>query len=250
LSTSERRKKQKLLLKKKAATMKQAAIAALALALVKLSEANAEGNESEEPSDTESENVEDIVDFKAARRSAKIEALERLVEEKKRANNAKEMEMLRLVETPVTSGPPKNQQAITHFFAREDALAREEVENYVNRRREKGLGWYSRMRKTSEEIQEMRIQMRQKKAEGRGQAAASRAAKARQKKEEEANARRQEAKDKKTALAIYNKYYKEDYAKKLDLGHKAKRKKILDVTKRMNVNFEITNQLNALEQKD
>jgi hypothetical protein len=106
------------------------------------------------------------------------------------------------------------------------------------------------MRKTPEEIQEMRIQIRQKKAEGGGQAAASRAAKACQKKEEEANARRQEVKDKKTALAIYNKYYKEDYAKKLDLGHKAKRKKILDATKRMNVNFEITNQLNALEQKD
>jgi hypothetical protein len=106
------------------------------------------------------------------------------------------------------------------------------------------------MRKTPEEIQEMRIQMRQKKAEGRGQAATSRAAESRQKKEEEANAQRQEAKDKKTALAIYNKYYKEDYAKKLDLGYKAKRKKVLDVTKRLNVNFEITNQLDALEQKD
>jgi hypothetical protein len=117
LSTSGWHKKQKLLLKKKAATKKQAAIAALALAVVKLSEANTEGNESEEPSNTESENVEDTVDSKAARRSAKIEALERLVEEKKRANIAKEMEMLRLVETPVTSGPPKNQQAITHFFA-------------------------------------------------------------------------------------------------------------------------------------
>jgi hypothetical protein len=95
-------------LKKKAATKKQAAIAASAMALVKLSEANAEGNELEEPSDTESENVKDIVDSKAARRSAKIEALERLVEEKKRTNIAKEMEMLRPVETPVTSGPPKN----------------------------------------------------------------------------------------------------------------------------------------------
>jgi hypothetical protein len=34
------------------------------------------------------------------------------------------------------------------------------------------------------------------------------------------------------------------------LGYKAKWKKVLDVTKRLNVNFEITNQLNALEQKD
>jgi hypothetical protein len=50
------------------------------------------------------------------------------------------MEMLRLVETPVTSGPPKNQQAITHFFAREDALARKKLEDSVKRRREKGLG--------------------------------------------------------------------------------------------------------------
>jgi hypothetical protein len=106
------------------------------------------------------------------------------------------------------------------------------------------------MRKAPEEIQELRIQMPKKKAEGRGQAAASRAAKSRQKQKEEANARRQEAKYKKTALPIYNKYYKEDYAKKLDLGYKAKRKKVLDVTKRLNVNFEITNQLNALEQKD
>ncbi len=101
-------------------------------------------------------------------------------------------------------------------------MARKKSEDSVKRRREKCLGWYSRMRKTPEEIQEMRIQMRKKKAEGRGQAAASRAEKSRQKKEEEANAKRQEAKDKKTALAIYNKYYKEDYAKKLDLGHKAK----------------------------
>jgi hypothetical protein len=177
LSTSERRRKQKLLLKKKAATKKQVEIAASAMALVKLSEANAEGNESEEPSGTESENVEDIVNSKAARRSAKIEALERLVEEKKRANIAKEMEMLRLVETPVTSGPPKNQQAITHFFTREDALGRKKLEDSIKRLREKGLGWYSRMRKTPEEIQEMRIQMRQKKAEGRGQAAVSQAAK-------------------------------------------------------------------------
>jgi hypothetical protein len=68
------------------------------------------------------------------------------------------MEILRLVETPVTSGPPKNQQAITHFFAREDALARKKLEDTVNRRREKGLGWYSRMRKTPEEIQERKIQ--------------------------------------------------------------------------------------------
>jgi hypothetical protein len=83
LSTSERRRKQKLLLKKKAATKKQAAIAASAMALVKLSKASAEGNKSEEPSDTESENVEDIVNSKATRRSAKIEAMERLVEEKK-----------------------------------------------------------------------------------------------------------------------------------------------------------------------
>jgi hypothetical protein len=60
LTTSERHKKQKLLLKKKAATKKQAAFAASALALVKLSEANAEGNESEDPSETESENIEDI----------------------------------------------------------------------------------------------------------------------------------------------------------------------------------------------
>jgi hypothetical protein len=93
------------------------------------------------------------------------------------------------------------------------------------------------MRKTPEEIQEMRIQMSKKKAEGRGQAAASWAAKSRKKKKEEANAQRQEAKDKKTTLAIYNKYYKEDYAKELDLGYKAKRKKVLDVTKRLNVNL-------------
>jgi hypothetical protein len=93
LSTSERRRKQKLLLKKKAATKKQAEIAASALALVKLLEANAEGNKSEELSDTESENVENIVNSKAVRRSAKIEALERLVEKKKRANR----ERLRLV---------------------------------------------------------------------------------------------------------------------------------------------------------
>jgi hypothetical protein len=160
-------------LKKKAATKKQAAIAALALALAKLLEPNAEGNKTDKPSDAESEDVEDIVNSKAERCSAKIEALERLVEGKKRANIAKEMEMLHLVETPVTSGPPKNQQAITHFFAGEDALARKELENSVKRRREKGLGWYSRMRKTPKEIQEMRIQMRQKKAEGRGQAAVS-----------------------------------------------------------------------------
>jgi hypothetical protein len=106
------------------------------------------------------------------------------------------------------------------------------------------------MRKTPEEIQEMKNPDAQKKAEERGQAAAIQASKSRQKKEDEAKAQRQEAKDKKTALALYNRYYKDDYAKKLNLGHQAKRKKVLKLTKQLNLNFERTNQLNDLEQKD
>jgi hypothetical protein len=62
--------------------------------------------------------------------------------------------------------------------------------------------------------------------------------KSRQKKEDKAKAGKQEAKDKKTALALYDKYYKDDYAKKLTLGHKAKRKKVLKFTnKRLNLDF-------------
>jgi hypothetical protein len=159
------------------------------------------------------------------------------------------MEMLRLVETPVTSGPPKNQQAITHFFAREDALTKKKVEDSVKRRKEEGLGWYSRMKKTPEEIKIMRLQMRQKMAEERREAAASRAAKSRQKKEDEDKAQRQDAKDKKTALALYNKNYKDDFAKKLNRGKSAKWRKVAKDNKRLNRDFEITNQLSTSNQE-
>jgi hypothetical protein len=241
LSSSERRRKQKLLLKKQAATKKQAAITATAMASVKLLEANTEGNKSDKPSNTESEDVKEIVNSKAACCAAKIEEWKHLMEEQKEASITKEMEMLRLVETPVTSGPPKNQQAITQFFAREDALARKKVQDSVKRRMEKGLGWYSRMKKTPEEIKIMRFQMRQKMAEEKREAAASRAAKSCQKKEDEDKAQRQDAKDKKTALALYNKYYKDDFAKKLNRGKNAKRQKVAKDTKRLNRDFEITN---------
>jgi hypothetical protein len=44
--------------------------------------------------------------------------------EKTRRRIEKENEMDQLVETPVEVSPPKNQQVITHFFVREEALER------------------------------------------------------------------------------------------------------------------------------
>jgi hypothetical protein len=151
----------------------------------------------------------------------------RLMEEKREAHIAKEMEMARLVETPVTSGPPKNQQAITHFFAREVTLARKKLDDSVRRRREKGLNWYSRMRKMPEEIKRMQFQIKRRKEDERREAAEIRDAKARKKKEDEEKARRQDEKDKKRALALYNKHYKDDFAKKLNPGKNTKRQKVV-----------------------
>jgi hypothetical protein len=245
LSPQDRRRKQQLLLKKKAATKKQAEVVATAMAMANLSM-----DADKEPSDTESEDVDKIAKSKAAQHAAKREDMWRLMEEKREAHIVKEMEMARIVETPVTSGPPKNQQAITHFFAREVAVARKKLDDSVRQRREKGLNWYSRMRKTPEEIKRMQFQIRRRMGDERREAAEIRDAKARQKKEDEEKARRQDEKDKKRALALYNKHYKNDFAKKLNPGKNAKRQKVVKETKHMERDFAITNQLTDLEQQE
>jgi hypothetical protein len=175
LSPQDRRRKQQLLLKKKAATKKQVEVVATAMAMANLS------MDADEPSDTESEDVNEIAKSKAAQHAAKREDKWRLMEEKREAHIVKEIEMARLVETPVTSGPPKNQQAITHFFAREVAVARKKSDDSVRQRREKGLNWYSKMRKTPEEIKRMQFQIKRRMADKRREAAEIRDAKARKK---------------------------------------------------------------------
>jgi hypothetical protein len=61
-----------------------------------------------------------------------------------------------LVETPVVSGPPKNQQVITHFYAQETALAKKKLDTSKKQRQEKGLNWYSKLKKLPEELKIIR----------------------------------------------------------------------------------------------
>jgi hypothetical protein len=60
----------------------------------------------------------------------------------------------------------------------------------------------------------------------------------------------QDAKDKNIALALYNKHYKDNFAKKPSPGKTAKRQKVVKDTKCLIRAFAITNQLSDLEQKD
>ena len=76
-------------------------------------------------SDSDRKSNDEVIDNSpAACRAAKRKAIMDCWVEKTRRRLEKEKEMDRLVETPVEVGPPKNQQVITHFFAREEALER------------------------------------------------------------------------------------------------------------------------------
>jgi hypothetical protein len=91
--------------------------------------------------------------------------MEQLLKEKRAADIAREIEMECLVETPAVSGPPKNQQDITHFFAKETALERKalerkKLEDSQRQRQKKGLNWYSKLKKSPEELKIIREDLR------------------------------------------------------------------------------------------
>jgi hypothetical protein len=118
--------------------------------------------------------------------------------------------MDQLVETPVEAGPPKNQQVITHFFARERALEKMKLLASQDRRGEKGLNWYSEMKKSPEELRIIRRDLQRQMEIKRRKDAANRARRVSKEKEKEAKAKRQDEKDKKGAQKLYNKSYKDD----------------------------------------
>jgi hypothetical protein len=107
--------------------------------------------------DTETESNDKVIDNSpATRKAAKRKAIMQLWREKTAARIEKENEVERLVQTPVEAGPPKKQQVITHFFARELALERMKPVDSQNQRKEKGLNWYSKMKKSPEKLRIIR----------------------------------------------------------------------------------------------
>jgi hypothetical protein len=81
--------------------------------------------------------------------------LERLLKEKGDAAIAKEIELERILKSPVVCGPPRNQQEITDFFLMwEQALQSKKLHVSISRCRDKGLNWYSMLKKMPEQIKE------------------------------------------------------------------------------------------------
>ncbi len=152
-----------------------------------------------------------------------------MIEEKVEAKIEKEEEMARLVKRPVVSGPPKNQGVITHFFARETHMARKKLEESQERRRQKGPNWYSELKKSPEELKIARANLKRMQAHNRAVAATEREKKAAKKKAEVERLKKKDDKDKKAAQRLYNRYYKDEFARK-ESGKNAKRQRVIRMT--------------------
>ncbi len=72
----------------------------------------------------------------------------------------KETDLDTISYAPVKNGRPQNQKDITDFFLRELASQKKKLEESSSRRREKGADWYSKLRKTPEQIKEEKIRLR------------------------------------------------------------------------------------------
>ena len=76
----------------------------------------------------------------------------------------KESEWEKILNSPVRKGPPKNQKDITAFFLQETALQQEKLQDSILRQRQRGSDWYSKMRKSPEQIKEEKVRLRRKAA--------------------------------------------------------------------------------------
>jgi hypothetical protein len=73
----------------------------------------------------------------------------------------------RILNLPVRQGPPKNEKDTTDFFLQERAVQRKKLQDSILSRQERAPDWYSKLKKTPEQIKEANIRLRKKDAEDR-----------------------------------------------------------------------------------
>ena len=164
----------------------------------------------------------------------------------------------RILNSPVKTGPPKNQRDVEDFFLREQALQRKKLQDSSERRRARGSDWYSKLKKTPEQIKAEKLRLRRKEAEEREnekKQVLERKVKARsdrkrdqaKKWREEEKIQEQDRKDRAIAKQLYKKYYKDELEKK---GRSVARHLPAKLQEQLERDFEITNQLNPAEKKE
>jgi hypothetical protein len=157
----------------------------------------------------------------------------------------------------VKKGRPQNQKDITDFFLRELALRKKKLEDSSSRRHDKGADWYSKLRKTPEQIKEEKIRLRwvyaEKKKEKRkliarkAKKCVQRRKEAAMKAKEEETQREQDRNDRAIALRLFKKHYKDEFDKR---GKSVARHWQGKLEKQLERNFERTNQVDEDEAKE
>jgi hypothetical protein len=136
----------------------------------------------------------------------------------------KETDLDTILHAPVKKGRPKNQKDITNFFLRELALRKKKLEDSSPRRREKGADWYSKLRKTPEQIKEEEIRSRRVYAEKiakeerkflarKAKECKQRRNEAAKKAEEEETQQEQDRNNRDIALRLSKTHYKDEFDK-------------------------------------
>jgi hypothetical protein len=120
---------------------------------------------------------------------------------------------------------PRNQKDITDFFLPELALRKKKLEDSSWRRHEKGADWYSKLRKTPEQIKEEKIRLRRVFAENiakekrkltarKAKECVQRRKEVAKKAKEEETQREQDRNDRAIALRLFKKHYKDKFDKR------------------------------------
>jgi hypothetical protein len=163
----------------------------------------------------------------------------------------KETDLDTILYAPVKNGRPQNQKDITDFLLRELALQKKKLEESSSRQHEKGTDWYSKLRKTSEQIKEEKIRLRRVCAENiakekrklvarKVRECVQRRKEAAKKAEEEETQQEQDRNDRAIALRLFKKHYKDEVDKR---GRLVARHRQGKLEKQLKRNFERTNQL-------
>jgi hypothetical protein len=137
----------------------------------------------------------------------------------------KETDLDTILYAPMKKGRPQNQKDITNCFLPELALQKKKLEDSSPRRREKGADWYSKLRKTPEQIKEEKIRLRRVCAENiakekrkliarKSKECVQRRNEAAKKAKEEETQREQDRKARAIALRLFKKHYKDEFDKR------------------------------------
>jgi hypothetical protein len=170
----------------------------------------------------------------------------------------KETDLDTILYAPVKKGRPQNQKDITNFFWRELALRKKKLEDSSPRRREKGADWYSKLRKTLEQIKEQKVRLRRVSAEKiakekrkliarKAKECVQRRKEVAKKAKEEETQQEQDRNDRAIALRLFKKHYKDEFDKRGKLVARHWQGKL---EKQLERNLERTNQLDEDEAKE